>query len=342
MFRISSGLISQLVNVLKCEGLDTERLCREAGVDRNKLQGTGGFFDSDDLVRLADISAKECGVAHIGLRAYQDFLPGVFQLVGYVMLSSHSLMEGLEYLVKYSELIGNGLIVGMDDEGGGVRIWSVVYQEDKVEASHVLQDIAVSSLLGFLKWVLGGREVLVDEVVFSYEKPLDISEHIRLFGSNVKFGAGRTSIVLDKKVLLEPLSTADEGLLMMHDNFARSQLDRLRRLTYSDSVRKVLLEQLAQGVSDMKSVSVTLKLGERTLQRGLAKEGSNFKILLDEVRNQLAEYYLAHGSLDISKISELLAFKEVSSFHKACRRWFNMSPGVFRANKLKRILPAQN
>lgn len=59
MFRISSGLISQLVNVLRCEGLDAERLCQEAGIDRNKLLGVGGFFDSDDLVRLAEISARE-------------------------------------------------------------------------------------------------------------------------------------------------------------------------------------------------------------------------------------------------------------------------------------------
>ena len=340
MFRISSGLISQLVNVLRCEGLDAERLCQEAGIDRNKLLGVGGFFDSDDLVRLAEISARECGVAHIGLRAYDDFLPGVFQLVGYVMLSSHCLMEGLEYLVKYSELIGNGFVVGLDDEGDGVRIWSMDYQENETPGAHVLQDIAVSSLLGFLKWVLGGRDLSFREVAFSYQKPVDVAEHTRLFGENVSFGEARTSVVLDKNMLLEPLSTADEGLLLMHDNFARSQVDRLRRLTYSDSVKKVLLEQLSQGVSDMNSVALALKLGKRTLQRGLAKEGSNFKVILDGVRCQLAEHYLAHGSMDISKIAELLAFKEVSSFHKACQRWFKGSPGVFRANRFRAILPA--
>ncbi|HFL2802295.1 TPA: helix-turn-helix domain-containing protein, partial [Pseudomonas aeruginosa] len=104
--------------------------------------------------------------------------------------------------------------------------------------------------------------------------------------------------------------------------------------------KKVLLEQLSQGVSDMNSVALALKLGKRTLQRGLAKEGSNFKVILDGVRCQLAEHYLAHGSMDISKIAELLAFKEVSSFHKACQRWFKVSPGVFRANRFRAILPA--
>lgn len=228
MFRISSGLISQLVNVLACEGLDTERLCQQAGIDKGKLKSRGGFVDTANLVKLAEISSKECGVSHIGLRAYEDFLPGVFQLVGYVMLSSHCLMEGLEYLVKYSDLLGNGFSVGLDDEGGGVRIWAVVYQESETTASHVLQDIGVSSLLGFLRWVLAGKELVIDEVVFSYREPADVSEHVRLFGSKVKFGGGRTSVVLGKRMLLEPLSTADEGLLLMHDSFARSQVDRLQ------------------------------------------------------------------------------------------------------------------
>ncbi|MGU1062089.1 helix-turn-helix domain-containing protein [Pseudomonas aeruginosa] len=45
-------------------------------------------------------------------------------------------------------------------------------------------------------------------------------------------------------------------------------------------------------------------------------------------------YYLRHCPYSLARISELLGFKEPSSFHKACMRWFGMPPGHYRAQLL--------
>lgn len=55
-----------------------------------------------------------------------------------------------------------------------------------------------------------------------------------------------------------------------------------------------------------------------------------FKEVLDGARRQLADHYLRHHSYSLTRVGELLGFKEPSSFQKACQRWFSMPPGRYR------------
>ena len=62
---------------------------------------------------------------------------------------------------------------------------------------------------------------------FSYPQPEDICEHQRLFGCELRFGAADDSILFDGQELLRPLSMANEALAMLHDSFAKAQLELL-------------------------------------------------------------------------------------------------------------------
>ncbi|MDN5622625.1 MAG: AraC family transcriptional regulator, partial [Acinetobacter sp.] len=48
------------------------------------------------------------------------------------------------------------------------------------------------------------------------------------------------------------------------------------------------------------------------------------------VRKGLALQYLEDGSLNINEISALLAYNEQSSFNRAFKTWFGMSPIQWR------------
>jgi AraC-like DNA-binding protein len=48
------------------------------------------------------------------------------------------------------------------------------------------------------------------------------------------------------------------------------------------------------------------------------------------VRQQLADFYLRHSHFNVQHVTHLLGFHDHSSFHKACLRWFGMTPGEYR------------
>ncbi len=81
----------------------------------------------------------------------------------------------------------------------------------------------------------------------------------------------------------------------------------------------------------MQGVAEELHISGRTLQRRLADDGLGFQQLLEAVRREMAQQYLAVPSLDLNEIAYLLGYEEASSFHRAFQHWEGTSPGQWRA-----------
>jgi AraC-like DNA-binding protein len=192
----------------------------------------------------------------------------------------------------------------------------------------------LASLLGFCRWLAGGKSPQPLSVEFTYPEPEDTSEHQRLFGCPLIFGAAYDSILFDGQELLSPLSMANEALATLHDSFAEAQLDLLSGYSIVGRVRALINERLSQGQGqcDMESIAAALSISKRTLQRGLEKDGTQFKDVLNDVRRQLADFYLRHSHFNMKHVTYLLGFHDHSSFHKACTRWFGMTPGQYRTD----------
>jgi AraC-like DNA-binding protein len=72
-------------------------------------------------------------------------------------------------------------------------------------------------------------------------------------------------------------------------------------------------------------------MSERTLQRRLEEEATSFVQLLDDTRRELANQYLGRLHLSLAQAAYLLGFADQRSFFRACRRWFQLSPGQYRS-----------
>jgi AraC-like DNA-binding protein len=172
-------------------------------------------------------------------------------------------------------------------------------------------------------------------VEFSYPQPEDIHEHHQLFGCELRFGAAYDSILFDGEELLRPSSMANEALATLHDSYANGQLDLLNDSTMVCRIRALITERLSQaqrqGQCNMESIAAALSISKRTLQRALEKAGTQFTDILNHMRQQLADFYLRHSHFNMQHVTYLLGFHDHSSFHKACLRWFGMTPGQYRA-----------
>jgi AraC-like DNA-binding protein len=72
-------------------------------------------------------------------------------------------------------------------------------------------------------------------------------------------------------------------------------------------------------------------MSPRNLHRRLTNEGTSFKALLLETRQELARQYINDSTKTLTEISFLLGFSEVSSFSRAYRRWTGRSPSKARS-----------
>jgi AraC-like DNA-binding protein len=185
-------------------------------------------------------------------------------------------------------------------------------------------------------WVRAGRLATGTdwaplEVRFAHSAPNDVDDHARFFRAPVHFDCGENALVLPAALLDMPCVRADGALLAVLDRYAADRLGRLpQTTTLAERVRAALIEQLVGTEPGAVRMAAQLKMSVRTLNRGLAAEGTSYTALLDQLRHELATRHLADDRVSIAEVAFLLGFSELSSFYRAFRRWTGRTPVEFR------------
>jgi AraC-like DNA-binding protein len=98
-------------------------------------------------------------------------------------------------------------------------------------------------------------------------------------------------------------------------------------------IRRILENNLEPEMPDFESVAFQLNTSSQTLRRRLKDEDTSFQAIKDQVRRDLAIYYLSDDSLSINEIALKVGFTEPSTFHRAFKKWTGITPGDYRSDK---------
>jgi AraC-like DNA-binding protein len=111
------------------------------------------------------------------------------------------------------------------------------------------------------------------------------------------------------------------------DRYASDLLARLPASTsHTDRVRQVVAQVLREGPTTLGDIARSMHASPRTVQRWLRGEGTTFRRIVDDVRRELALFYLDSPDLSVTEIAFLLGFTEPSGFRRTHQRWTGMSP----------------
>jgi AraC-like DNA-binding protein len=262
----------------------------------------------------------------IGLRALAHLERGVGDVVELGASSAATLADALTFLARHVRILNEAADFALCVEADVARF----ELRSQVQVSRALRDFQMGAVVFALaKWLPEAPQV---QVWFAYREPHDAALHRALFAPNrVHFDAPCDRIVLKTSTLAQPLRSQDaamHGVLSRYaERLAREQssADRLVR-----RVREVLLELLGSGKGDADQIAKHFGMSRRTLTRHLAREGINFRQLLEDVRHQSALGLLESTNIELSRIAELLGYTETSSFCRAFIRWRGLSPLGYR------------
>jgi AraC-like DNA-binding protein len=182
-----------------------------------------------------------------------------------------------------------------------------------------------------------GREWSPTLVCFDHDAPADTSEHSRVFAATVRFSSGVTSLHVVNEILDEPAAKGDPALLAIMDSYAAGLLEKAPGgPALSERIRTLLQQGLQDGVPTAEEAAAQLNMSVRSLHRGLKAEGSSYRGIADQLRHEQASSMLADPRYSTTEVGYLLGFSEISSFHRAFKRWAGVTPAEFRSD----ILPA--
>ena len=98
-------------------------------------------------------------------------------------------------------------------------------------------------------------------------------------------------------------------------------------------VKAALKRILASGRPELADVARELGMSERTLQRRITEDGTNFRQLMLETRQEVVRHLLSEPSIEIEEIACLLGYEDTNSFYRAFRSWEGTTPARWRASQ---------
>lgn len=319
-------------------GASRAAILKSLGLDASLLS------DPDSRIPLATVAAIARAVvasAHgpaFGLRAGAARDVKDAGLIGYLMQHSATLRDALDRLARFGRIMGDHNHIEVDEAGPAATI--VLDGHPVLEAIHELTELDVA-------WIVAGvrRMTSVDvtpiEVRFPFADPAHLADLRAFFRCPLQFMAPHVAVVLKTSDLDLPVRASDPTLAGYLDRLAEDAVKALGEDdTMTGRLRQVLWSRLTDGAPTLATAAAAMAVSERTLQRRLAEEGTNFAEALAQLRQDLAVRLLEDRTLAVYEIAFLLGYAEPTAFHRAFRRWRGVSPRQFRERATGSEVPA--
>ena len=209
------------------------------------------------------------------------------------------------------------------DETGDELVLQFTFAPDK----HYPQAAIERSMSALLRWneEMTGVCVVPSACEFSFARPAYHERYVGIFGKNLHFERGRNCLhlPLDFCITRSAVPTAISSTCLRSARCrAFQQLQSKDELL--GKVRHLIEADLKQGAS-IERVCQALHVSRPTLYRRLKQEGTSFTELLNSLRKARASQLIQQGLAALA-ISDELGFKDVSTYHRACKRWFRQTP----------------
>lgn len=333
--RVAGAYLQPLLELAMEHGVDLRALATAAGLHENALAPLPESLAAADYVRLLDAGAALAQHPHFGLHVGERVKLGTYSVYGLILLSCRDFGQVFQQTLRYEGLAHD---LGRSELRVHGDAAEYLWRSHFPHASRHLAESVFAGVRVFGNW-LAGTPLPAAPVSFTHAAPADTSEHHRLFGPDVAFGAGANCARFDAALLALPVPNADVSLYPVLQQHAE-QLLRAKLRAQGDGgivaqVRASIANNLAQDRARLAAIAEDLNLSQRTLQRKLSEAGASFQQVLDQTRKELAQGYLMQRDLGLADIAFLLGFQEQSAFNHAFKEWTGESPGSYREQKRK-------
>ncbi len=318
----------RVVAELDRAGLAASELLSAVGLRPEQLAEPDALIPFDAHVTLFENAARALREPCFGYRLGSTVELTEAGLLAYVTLNSQDLGGALRNLCRYLPILTEGYVCELRREADEVRLlFSPAAPEGM--GSRQLPEFGVTLMVRICDAITGHR---VRPVRIELRHDPACAMLARHLGVPVTGDQPHSALVLDAASLAAPVVNADARLLELLRRYADGVL--ARRAGKDDLVARAerwILENLHTGHVGVTRLARSVGMSDRTLARRLAEDGLTPAGLVDDLRRQLADRYLAERAFPLGRITYLLGYSDLSAFTRAFRRWTGRTPSEWRA-----------
>jgi AraC-like DNA-binding protein len=325
--------VRQLAAELSSRGFSAKQLLAQVGLDERHISAEDARIPFAKHAAFFELAAETAGDSRLGLHFGMTRETRDAGLLGYVGVSSATLLDGIRSLSRYRRVFSDASefdIAGLAITGR-VRWW--FYGLGHALPRKCLEFTAVNLVRAFRE--VCGRHLIPEAVTFVHTRIDDVEEFERYFGCPVSFGCEENVIALTLSDLRLRLVEADDRLLALLRRYCQDVLARHPPdvPNLEERIERLVMDRLTNSNARFGEIAIQLGMSPRTLSRKLAERGTSYREIVDNLRKELALRYLQDDRLSSTEIAFLLGYNELSTFNHALKRWTGMTPTQHRRKK---------
>lgn len=321
--------ISQvMLNYAAAHGVSADDCLTGTGITPTMLQDSDALITPTQEMRLVEnLMLALPDIPALGFELGMQYNVSTFGTWGFALRTSRNLREALERAIRYLPLSTaycsfmsmtetDEFVVIADPSSIPTHLRQFLLERDLGTAVNLIHELN-----------LAGRFIHRLELVGPA-----LPYHLRietLLGVPVRFNAGRNALVMSAHDVTRSLPTFDEHLVRLLEDQCAHLLASRKIGGLPGQVRQHLLGGLGL-LASLDDVAHALNTSSRNLRRKLEAEGTSFRVLVEEARQQLATQLLSMTSMKLDEIALHLGYADTASFARAFRRWQGVAPGQFR------------
>lgn len=299
--------------------------------------GTEGIAHEKYYALISRILDQE-EVPGLGLRIGQRFSFADYGVLGYVFISSPTLREAIQSMLRYQNIIGAAATFSEDLHIEGKNAYLELFSN---QPNRDLLQFDVE--LSFSQWaspqlIVGVTGFEFKKMNVVYDECKNVSLYEEIFQCPVFFNQASNELYFTSKVLEEPLSHANAVTAELCEKQCKILLADLEdKGGIVEKVKRIIIRQPGKAPSP-EAIAGELNVSYRTLRRRLHEAGTSVTNILRDVRMNLARQYLLETTLTTKKIAFLIGYVEVNNFYRAFKQYYGLTPQEFRKRSKNKVL----
>jgi AraC-like DNA-binding protein len=263
----------------------------------------------------------------LGFRLGLQYSVSTFGVWGFAMRTSRTLREASVIALRYQPLSTAYCCLTQHEDNGNFSIRLDPSSIPPPFRQFLLErDIATgTNLINELS--LAG--VKLSKIEFQGPPPEHAAEIETLINIKPNYNCAHNLLSVTTEEADRILPTYDSQLVRLMSDQCHRQLEHRAQTGFSGQVRQQILGPLGL-VASLEEVAKALAMSPRSLRRKLEAENTNYKNLLDQERQQIAQQLLRGSKMKLDELAFHLGYTDTASFSRAFRRWKGCSPGEYR------------
>jgi len=326
-----SRIIPRILQVLRKRGVAVDTLVRRLNLppDAESLEDVA--VAPEDFESLIGLAAAELDDPVLALGLPDQLEWSSYHIGELAARASPTLREAFERVVRYASLFYADLRYTCEEHDGEVWITNRLRNRRGHGARHG-NEFAVASTLSYSRRMVA-RPIQPLRVWFAHERPPRlVVDAVRAFfgGCEVAFDREDNGLAFTSDDSTQPTLGNDARLLVTAVALADRALAETPPAGDFVATVAVKLREALPTILGAADVATKMRLATRTLQRRLDDEGTNFTLLQEQVRRDVARELVGDPALGLSEVAYRVGFADAASFSRAFKRWTGQSPGAFR------------